>query len=119
MEAESNPAEQIRLGLDAAHRAVAINPKLAEAHKAEALVLHFAGDREGSRAALHRSIEANPRFLPALINLAVDAFGRGDLAMTERLIRRVRDIDPQDEFSRVWLGFLLILTGRGDEAMLQ
>jgi tetratricopeptide (TPR) repeat protein len=106
-----------RLGLEAARRAIALNPKLAEAHKAEALVLRFAGDHEGMRAALGRAVEANPRFIPALTNLAVDAFTRADLAGAERLLRRAIEVDPQDAFAHGWLSMLLGFTSRGDEAI--
>ncbi len=113
----SDPAEAARRGLEAARRALALNPGLAEAHKAEALVLRYAGDRDGARAALVKAIEANPRFVPALINLAVDTFSSGDLAGTERLIRRSLEIDPQEPFATTWLAFLAKLTSRDDEAI--
>ena len=109
--------EAKRLGLEAARRAIAINPKLAEAHKAEALVLRFSGDLEGSAAALKRAVEVNPRFTPALINLAVHAFSTGDVAGAERIIRRVLDIDPQDAFATTWLAQHLMFTSREDEAI--
>ncbi|HKQ19667.1 MAG TPA: protein kinase, partial [Candidatus Eisenbacteria bacterium] len=62
-----------KLGLEAARRAIALSPRLAEGHKAEALVLKFIGDRAGSYAALQKALESNSRFTPALINLGVDA----------------------------------------------
>src|SRR5262249_35033567 len=86
----------MRLGFESAPRALALAPRLPEAHKAEALVLRYSGDRVGSRAALLRAFEADPRFTPALINLGVETFCRADVAGTERIIRRVLEIDPQD-----------------------
>jgi Tfp pilus assembly protein PilF len=112
-----NPEAIIPLGLDAARRARAIDPRLAEAHKAEGLVLRFAGDLAGSRAALIRAIEVNPRFNPALINLSVHAFADADLAFAERLIRRTLDNDPQDAFPNIWLTVLLFATRRDDECL--
>src|SRR6185503_2608065 len=73
-------ADLERQGLEAARRAIAINPKLPEAHKAEALVLEYAGDLEGQRAVLMRALDVDPRFTPAIINLGVDRFNSGDVA---------------------------------------
>lgn len=108
--------EAIRLGLEAARRAIALNPRLPEGHKAEALVLRSMGDDDGSRAALIRAIEADPRYTPALINLAIESCGRADLAASERLQRRAHEVDPQDTFTTMWSSFLLLLTDRGEEA---
>jgi serine/threonine protein kinase/Tfp pilus assembly protein PilF len=113
----SDTDESRRLGLEAAARAIMINPKLAEAYKARALVLGRVGEADASRAALMQAIEVNPRFVPALLNLAVDAFGRADLALAERLIRRTLEIDPQEPFAMLWLAFLCNLTGRPDAAI--
>jgi len=116
-EMTKDPVDVARLGLLAARRAIAINPRLAEAHKAEGLVLRFTGDLAGSKASLRRALEANPRFTPALINLAVEAMTGADLAGTERFIRRSLEIDPQDPFATNWLVQVLKLTSREDEAI--
>jgi TolB-like protein len=112
-----DPDELKRLGLEAARRAIALSPRLAEAHKAEGLVLKFSGDVARSRSALVRALQHDSRFTPALINLAVDAFSRADLAATERLIRRAVEVDPQDAFATTWLGFLSLVTDRHDDVM--
>jgi serine/threonine protein kinase/Tfp pilus assembly protein PilF len=116
-EMAKDPEEAARLGFQAARRAIAINPRLAEAHKAEALVLRFTGDLAGSKAALVRALDANPRFVPALINLAVEAMTTADLAGTERFIRRSLEIDPQEPFATNWLVQVLKFTSREDEAI--
>ena len=112
-----DPAENVRLGLAAARRALSLDPRLPEAHKAESLVLRVAGDHAGARAALVRALEANPRFTPALVNLAVDRFTNADLAGAERLIRRALEVDPQEAFATTWLLYIAVLTGRDDEVM--
>jgi TolB-like protein len=112
-----DPEEATRLGLQAARRAIAINPRLAEAHKSEALVLKFTGDFAGSKAALRRALDANPRFVPALINLAVEAVSAADLAGTERFIRRALEVDAQEPFAITWLAQLLKWTLREDQAI--
>src|SRR5262249_9499178 len=110
-------AETTLLGLDAAHKAIAIKPKPAEAHKSEALVLRFSGDLEGSGASLIRAIQANPRFNPALINLSVHTFTHADVAGTERIIRRALEIDPQDAFATTWMANVQLQTGRYGELL--
>ncbi len=110
-------AELLRRGLEAARKAIELNPRLPEGYKAEALALGFGGDRDGARASLYRAIEADPRFTPALLNLAVDAFARADLAATERFVRRTLEIDPQECFGLVWLALIAMLTLRHDEAL--
>ena len=112
-----DPKEGVRLGLEAAARAIAINPQLAEAYKAQGLVRRFSGDHEGERAALRKAIEVNPRFVPALLNLAVEAFGEADVAGAERLIRRSLEIDPQETFATTWLAFICLHTSREDETL--
>jgi len=116
-EMAKDPGEATRLGLQAARRAIAINPRLAEAHKSEALVLRFTGDLAGSKAALRRALDANPRFVPALINLSVEAVSGADLAGTERFIRRALEIDAQDPFAITWLAQLLKWTRREEQAI--
>jgi len=114
---DTDREEATRRGLEAARRSIALDPTLAEGHKAEALVLLFAGDAEGSRAALLRAVRANPRHLPTLINLAADEVQEGDLAGAERLLRRAREVDPHDSFTVQWLANLCLWTGRYEEVL--
>jgi TolB-like protein/Flp pilus assembly protein TadD len=107
----------LRLGLEAAEKAISIDPELPDGYKAKALVLGSQGDEEGSRRALVRAIQVDPGFTPALINLAVSEFGRGNLAQSERLIRRTLEIDPQMAFYSLWLAWVLFLTNRFDECL--
>jgi tetratricopeptide (TPR) repeat protein len=110
-------AESTRLGLEAARRAISLNPSLPEAYKAEALNLSHSGDHDGSRSALLRALEVNSGFTPALLNLAVDAFSRADIAGSERYCRRALEVDPQEAFAYHWLVHLMYLTRRLDEAI--
>jgi serine/threonine protein kinase/Tfp pilus assembly protein PilF len=110
-------ADLTRHGLEAARHAISLDPRLPEAHKAEALNLKFAGDSAGSRAALERAVDVNPRFTPAILNLAVDSLCHGDFAGTERYVRRALQVDPQEAFATVWLGWLSTMSGRPEEAL--
>ena len=109
--------EATRLGLEAARRAIGLQPRLPEAYKAEALNLRFAGDREAANAALLRALDVDPRFSPALLNLTVEAVTRADLAEAERYVRRALDVDPLDTFAELWLMTLAVLTRRPDQAL--
>jgi serine/threonine protein kinase/tetratricopeptide (TPR) repeat protein len=103
-------------GLLAARRAIALDPRLPEAHKAEALVLRSQGNMAASHASLLRAIAIHPRFTPALSNLGVGAFQEANLAGTERYFREIRRIDPHEAFAAQWLLQLLVITRRYDEA---
>ncbi|HET9327465.1 MAG TPA: protein kinase [Candidatus Eisenbacteria bacterium] len=106
-----------QLGVEAANRAVELNPRLPEAYKAQALVLRFADQRDAARVALLKALELNPRFTPALLNLAVDAYALSDVAGAERFVRRAIECDPQEMFAQGWLCVILTQTNRGDEAI--
>jgi serine/threonine protein kinase/Tfp pilus assembly protein PilF len=108
--------EAIRRGLEAARRSVALNSAIAEGHKSEALILLYT-DKEASKAALRRALEANPRHIPALINLASLLLGDADVAGAERLLRRAVATDPHDEGPLEWLSKLAFWTGRFEEAL--
>jgi tetratricopeptide (TPR) repeat protein len=115
--ADDSGGHMLRQGLQAARRAIAIDPKLPEAHKAESLVLRGLGEREAGTAALERALEIDPRFTPALMNLVVVHFERGDVARAERLNRRTLQVDPQEPFALLWLTQILDATGRHEEVL--
>ncbi len=106
----------LRRSLESARRAVALDPSLAEVHKAEALVLGQMGDEEGSFAALKRALQANPRYTPALGNLAVHHYIAGDLAAAERALRRSLAVERDSVFTHAWLSYILTQEGRYTEA---
>ncbi|MDZ4806591.1 MAG: protein kinase, partial [Candidatus Eisenbacteria bacterium] len=113
----SDPAAMLNKGLAAARKAINLNPSLAEGHKAEALNLRGLNDVEGEIRSLGQAIEANPRYLPAIINLAVVAFESGNVAGAERGHRRALEIDPQEAFATTWLMGITHMTGRPDETL--
>jgi tetratricopeptide (TPR) repeat protein len=107
----------LRQGLQAARRAIAIDPRLPEAHKAESLVLRGLRDTQAATAALQRALEVNPRFTPAMSNLAVYLFEEGNIAGAERLHRKILQVDPQDPFAMLWLAQVLDGTDRFEEVL--
>jgi non-specific serine/threonine protein kinase len=112
-----NKAETLRVGLEAAEKAISIDAKLPEAYKAQALVLRQTGDGEGAYKSLVRAIEIDPNFTPALMNLGVECYIRANLARAERLVRRVLEIDPQECFAWLLLTEVLVVTNREAETL--
>ena len=111
----SDVAATIERGLEAARKATHLDPRLPEAHKAEALVLQMSGDTAGAEVALRRAVIADARFVPAIGNLAALIAVKGNLAAAERFLRRGRELDPVDGHSIGWLGYLLRVTDRWEE----
>ena len=109
--------EGLRQGLQAARRAITLDPRLPEAYKAEALVLRGLGESDRGKASLLRAVEINPRFTPALNNLAVRAVEQDDLAAAERHVRKILSIDPHEPFATLWLIQITLITGRFDETL--
>ena len=110
-----NARELRGLGLEAADRAISLSPSLPDGYKAKALVLKFSGDEAGSAVNLRKALEVNPRHTPSMINLGVATFTTGNLVETERLARRVLEIDPQEGFAMLWLFILMDIEGRTSE----
>jgi serine/threonine protein kinase/Tfp pilus assembly protein PilF len=108
----ADPEQDMKAGLEAAQKAIALAPGLPDGYKAEALIRMYLDDREGARAALKKAVEVQPRYAPALTNLAVLSFEDAHIAAAERYLRRAIEVDPQDAFSASWLAFILTVTGR-------
>ena len=113
-----DPAEDLkRRGLEATRRAIELNPRLPEAHKAEALLHTY--DPDADRlvlASLQRALDCDPRFMPALNNLGVLRMRTGQVAPAERAFRRALEVAPDDPHTMGWLGFLTMLTARYEES---
>ena len=114
---QEDPELHTRMGLEAARKAIALNPRLPEGYKAEALVLGFSGDRAGNEASLRKALEVDPRFTPALGNLAAEWFRQGNLAGAERLGRRSLEVDASDPHQHGWIAILLLYTNRLDQSL--
>jgi serine/threonine protein kinase/tetratricopeptide (TPR) repeat protein len=117
MQWSNEPIEELaRLGLAAARRAIQLNPRLPEAHKAEALIHSFAGSPEDVLSSLRRALDADPRFTPALGNVGSYMMRTAHLAGAERAFRRSLELAPDDPHTTTWLGLVTTMTGRLDEA---
>jgi TolB-like protein/Flp pilus assembly protein TadD len=116
-DAAPDRAEALRLGLEAANRAIALNPNLAEGHKALGVVRSAEGDRAASMACYRKAVEVDPRHVPAITNLGVNAYWDADLAGAVRFFRRALEVDPQQAFALAWLALVMVQVGRLDEAL--
>lgn len=105
-----------RLAMEAADRAIELDPKLPDAYKAKANA-HM-DDSPAAMAALEKAIEIDPKFNPAIINLGANRALLYDLAGAERCFRRVIENDPQDVFAMTWLSEILRVTFRASECIL-
>jgi len=87
-------AEGFRNANIAAERALALNPRLAEAHASHAYVLASLGDFDGAEAAFRRAIDLNPNFALAhhYYSLLLAMLDRTDEALEQN--RRARELDP-------------------------
>lgn len=112
------PEEGRRLARDAAERAVALDPNLAEAHVAlGGLKQTFDFDWAGGDASIQRALALAPGNPEILANAAGSAakLGRFDEAL--RLIRRAVELDPLNANVRAGLGQLEYWAGTLDEAV--
>jgi serine/threonine-protein kinase len=113
------PAEGRRLAMEAAHRALAIDPSLAEANAAvgQTRVYNAPFDFEGGDRALRRAIELNPGWAIAHQFLAVSLLEQGRLDEGRREIEVAHALDPLSGFITRFLAFAHTLKGDDGPAM--
>ncbi len=114
------PSEVMPLQMQAALKAVELDPELSEAQLALAMALTRAWDWKGAEAAYRRALELNPGNSKAELEYSTL------LAILERLdeagprARRARELDPMSPLANAWLGGYLALSGepeRGAERL--
>ncbi len=76
------------------------------------------GDRPAATAALEEALRLDPRFVPALVNLADVRRAAGDDAEGELLLRRALGIDPSSAEAWHALGLSLVRQKHLDEALV-
>jgi len=113
------PAEGRRLAKDAADRALAIDPDLAEAHAALGQLNVYVGpfDFEAGDRALHRAIELNPGWAIAHQYLAVSLLEQGRLDDGIREVETAHALDPLSGFITRFLAFAHSLKREDARAM--
>ena len=107
-----------RLAREAAERALALNPNLAEAHAQMGRIKQFVDfDWAGADESIQRAIALEPGNSDTLRTAATSAavFGRFDQAL--ELARRAVELDPLNAASRVRLAWVEYYRGAPDEAV--
>ena len=114
-----NPAEMLPPAESAARKALAIDPTLAEAHASLGLIRSiYAWEWAEAEGHYRRAIELNPGYATTHHWFAVDylgILGRMEEAFEE--IEIAKQLDPLSPIIREGKGYLLMLSGRHDEAI--
>jgi TolB-like protein/DNA-binding winged helix-turn-helix (wHTH) protein len=105
---------------EAAAKALALDPSIAEAHTALALIkFNIDWDLSGAEAEYKKATAVNPNYASAHLwySMTLVTEGRLDEAMKE--IERARDLDPFSSLNTFWLGQVLYHARRYDDALRQ
>jgi TolB-like protein/class 3 adenylate cyclase/Tfp pilus assembly protein PilF len=114
------PAESSRLALAAAERAVAFDPRSADAYAALALALHPHRQAEKAIAAAEKCISLNRNHAPCYGYKAFALILTGRADQSFRWIAKALALSPQDPFAAEWLWYEAqahLLLGQHDEAL--
>ncbi len=90
----SNDTAWLDRAEEAAHQALALDPKLAEAHNALGYALEGKGQRVAAVREYLASVRANPNYVPALSNVARYSFYMANYPRTRDALDLVHRIDP-------------------------
>jgi TolB-like protein len=115
--AVDHPPDELSKMRAMTERAIELDPLLAEAHEARALVYARHGKWDQSEKSFHRAIELNPNLSSTYANFAIwvlFVLGRNDEAL--RQLRTAEKIDPLSAEVQSGLALVLISTRRYDEA---
>lgn len=105
------PDNQLHDALRYADAAVALAPRLAEAHKARGLALDLLGRRREAAVSYHAASALNPNYSDALINEAILQWESGRLADAYLLAQRATALDPLDRYSHLITAQILTSAG--------
>ena len=101
----------------AANRALALNPNLADAHLANALVHYYLDwDWIGAEQAFRRALELEPRNADILSFASLAAMTLGNIDEARNRIQRALDADPLNSRAYIYLGYMNYYAGRYPQA---
>ena len=108
-----------RRAMDAARRALALDPTLAEAHVALAIAHEYALRWPEATDAFRRAVTVDPDFAPAEYLYGLHLLRIGKTREAEAHYRRGRSADPLSGTASVGLAYCLSLLGRYDESLAE
>jgi Tfp pilus assembly protein PilF len=100
-----------------AQTAVTLDPNLAEAYEARALVSQHEWDWSHAREDYQRALKLKPSFALARRHYAILLTQVGEVEEGLREVRQARADDPYDESALPGLGLILYIAGRAEEAV--
>jgi serine/threonine-protein kinase len=107
-------------GLMAVEKALRLDPDLAEAHFARAVLLCTPASRFAYELGIrefHRAIALNPNLAEAHRWLGIEYFHIGLFEKAIEQFRETETIDPGNRHAQLWLGVVLIYQGRYEEGL--
>jgi tetratricopeptide (TPR) repeat protein len=114
------PAELLEQARHAADRALALDPRLADAYAVRGLVVaSLDWDLEAAERDIERAIAINPSYARAHQYLSSVLTIRGRFDEAVAAAQRARDLDPLSATEATTLGIRLFYAGRYDEALNQ
>ncbi len=113
------PMEARRRSVEAAAKALEIDPALAEAHSALGHDKHYNWDWAAAEQEFKRAIELNPNYAHAHSFYAGYLMSRGRVEESLAASNRARELDPLSLSISAQRGFLLLNARRYDEAIEQ
>ncbi len=108
--------ESLDVALPAAHRALEIAPRSAEAHASIGLILQLQRDLDGAAAALERAIELNPNYALAYVWLGLVLMSQGRYRDAEKRDLEALRLDPLSPIVNANTAFDALRFGRRDAA---
>jgi TolB-like protein/Flp pilus assembly protein TadD len=113
--------ESLRLAVEAGERAVALDPRSADAYYTLGFAVRVSGDENRARQLFERCADLNPNYAPAYFWLGFLKIYDGDPAAAIPLVQKAFRLSPRDGLAAVWdyaLGYAHLLMG-DDTAALQ
>ena len=96
---------------EASHRALLLDPELAEAHVARGLAISLRKEYDDARIEFETAIRLDPKIFEAYYFYARACFQQGKLEDAARLFEQASQVNPDDYQSRAMLG--MVYTGLG------
>ncbi|HEV8118733.1 MAG TPA: tetratricopeptide repeat protein, partial [Thermoanaerobaculia bacterium] len=111
-----SPSSLLAASLELSWKAIALDPDLAEGHKALGLVYFVEGAYRLSLEASRRAVEINPNHQPAITNVGFALWSLGNTDEALPWLRRATELDPTGLAAPVGLGGLYATLGEAAQA---